>query len=312
MSGFKLRGLFRTSGRPRAKLDSGSGWNAGSTLVLRRAISENDPTLLGELTLPTLRLTYYSLPTSLASPPQAPTSASIAMSTSTINQKSPPSRGAAQRVWQQVSSALRAGARHVERTAVAEPVAEAATTNTERYLTGEGAGVAGFHPQQATVEIEGIPLIQRLVRESRNYPGPIIEVGTLLGVTTTNMALEKLPTQKIITVDVYCWNPWGLTPDVHAALTSQVLHYLAKTGHVEVVRQDKNDFFREYTGPAPSMVFLDAWHDYEETKKDIAWAKHVGAKIISGHDYCEQFPGVKQAVDEAGGPRELGGSVWVL
>ena len=65
-------------------------------------------------------------------------------------------------------------------------------------------------------------------------------------------------------------------------------------------------------GPAPSMVFLDAMHDYAETKKDIQWAKRAGAKIIAGHDYCDAFPGVKRIVDECGGPRELGGSVWVL
>jgi hypothetical protein len=182
----------------------------------------------------------------------------------------------------------------------------------EPYLTGTGASVAGFHPQQATVEPEGIPLIQRLVRESRKHPGPIIEVGTLLGITTTNMALAKAPDQKIITIDVYCWNPWELPPDVHAALTRQMLHYLSQTGHVEVVRMDKNEFFRDYKGPAPAMVFLDAVHDYEETKKDIEWAQRAGAKIISGHDYCDAFPGVKQVVDEFGGPRQLSGSVWAL
>lgn len=180
------------------------------------------------------------------------------------------------------------------------------------YLTGEGAGISGFHPQQATVEAEAIPLVQRLVRESRKFPGPIIEVGTLVGITTTNMALVKAPQQKIITVDVYCWNPWGLTPDVHEALAAQMLHYLVETGHVERIRMDKNEFFAKYDGPPPAMVFLDAWHDYEETKKDIEWARRVGAKIIAGHDYCDEFAGVKQAVDEFGGPRERAATVWVL
>jgi hypothetical protein len=183
---------------------------------------------------------------------------------------------------------------------------------SEYYLTGTGASVAGFHPQQATVESGGIPLIQSLVRESRKYPGPIIEVGTLLGITTTNMALVKAQSQKIITVDFYCWNPWGWTPDVHEAVARQMLYYLSQTGHVDVVRMDKNDFFRDYKGPAPSMVFLDAVHDYEETKKDIVWAKRAGAKIIAGHDYCDVYPGVQKVVDEFGGPRELSGTVWSL
>ena len=179
-------------------------------------------------------------------------------------------------------------------------------------LTGSGAGFASFHPQQATVESEAIPLIQELVRRSRQYPGPIIEIGTLLGITTTNMALAKAPEQKIITVDIYCWNPWSLPPESHQALAATVLHYLIKTGQVEQVCQDKNEFIQSYRGPAPSMVFLDAIHTYEETKIDIEWAQRIGAKIIAGHDYSDQFPGVKQIVDECGGPKDLSASVWAL
>ena len=179
-------------------------------------------------------------------------------------------------------------------------------------LTGSGASIAGFHPQQATVEAEAVPFIQKLVRESGKYPGPIIEIGTLLGITTTNIALAKAPEQKIITVDLYCWNPWGLSPQTHRALASTVLHYLIQSGDVKQICQDKNEFIRTYKGPAPSMVFLDAIHTYEETKLDIEWAQRIGAKIIAGHDYSDAFPGVKQIVDECGGPRERSASVWVL
>jgi hypothetical protein len=207
------------------------------------------------------------------------------------------------KVWREIARPFRRAAR---RRTLPPPI------SSHSYLTGSGAAVAGFHPQQATVEAEGIPLVERLVRQSHNYPGPIIEVGTLLGVTTTTLALAKAPHQKIITVDLYCWNPWGLAPGVHEAFASQVLHYLTATGHVTRLRMDKNEFYRTYDGPPPAMVFLDAIHDYEETKKDIQWAQQIGAKIISGHDYCEEFPGVKQIVDECGGPRELAGTVWAL
>ena len=83
-------------------------------------------------------------------------------------------------------------------------------------------------------------------------------------------------------------------------------------GRVQAVDQDKNEFFASYCGPAPSLVFLDAIHDYPETSKDIAWAKTVGAAVIAGHDYSDVFPGVVQAVDEAGGPRRLCRSLWAL
>jgi hypothetical protein len=173
-------------------------------------------------------------------------------------------------------------------------------------------GIGGFHPKDCTVEAEGIELLKTLVRQSYSYPGPIVEIGTLLGVTTTQMAIVKRPEQRIIAVDNFCWNPWGLTPDVHHALAEQCLHYLIETGDVELLREDKNEFFANYERPTPAMVFLDAMHDYEETKKDILWAKRVGAKIISGHDYCDKFPGVIRIVEEFGGPRRLAGTVWTL
>lgn len=229
---------------------------------------------------------------------------------STIADNRPPhskpvSSRIANKVWREVSRPVRQLSRRIHRepVAIAAAPAQAAAPVYQQPV---------FDPKIATIEPEAIPFVQRLVRESRQYPGPIIEIGTLLGVTTTHMALAKAPEQKIITVDIYCWNPWGVTPEIHEAHAKQQLHYLVETGHVERVRMDKDEFFAKYRGPAPAMVFLDAMHDYENTKLDIEWAQRVGAKIISGHDYCDLHPGVIQIVDELGGPRELGGSVWVL
>lgn len=234
------------------------------------------------------------------------------MSIAFTHTSTPKSARLASKVWREIKRPFR------QITTAGSPASSAATTTKPARipslpdLNGRAPTLADFHPQHATVEPEAIPMIHRLVRESRKYPGPIIEIGTLLGLTTTTMALVKAPEQKIITVDLYCWNPWGFTPDVHEALTSQILHYLVQTGHVERIRMDKDEFYRTYQGPAPSMVFLDAMHDYEATKRDIQWASRLGAKIIAGHDYCEQFPGVVQIVKEFGGPRKLGGSVWAL
>jgi hypothetical protein len=169
-----------------------------------------------------------------------------------------------------------------------------------------------FRFDLGTVEPEGLALLQRLVETSRQYPGPIVEIGTLFGATATHMALFKSPEQKIITVDTYTWNPWGLSQQTHYELTGRILFYLVQTGQVEQVNQDKNLFYATYRGPAPSLVFLDAVHTYEETKKDIEWAKSVGAKLIAGHDYSAEFPGVQQIVREHGGPKELGGTVFLV
>ncbi len=222
------------------------------------------------------------------------------MSISLVSTDSPKRRRLASKVW-----------REIKRPFVAKPRLPKLYSCLPN-LRGRAPTLADFSPMHATVEAEAVPLIHQLVRESRNYPGPIIEIGTLLGITTTTMALAKTPEQKIITVDLYCWNPWGFTPEIHEALTSQILNYVVQTGHVERVRMDKDEFYRTYQGPAPSMVFLDAMHDYENTKLDIEWARRVGAHIIAGHDYSDEFPGVKRIVDECGGPRHLRCSVWAL
>jgi hypothetical protein len=155
-------------------------------------------------------------------------------------------------------------------------------------------------------------LLCQLVKQAGNYYGPIIEIGTLLGTTTTRMALWKSARQQIITVDNYGRNPWRLPPELHHALAAEVLFGLVETGHVEQVRMDKNEFYQAYDGPAPALVFLDAVHTYQETKFDIEWARGVGASIICGRDYCERFPGVIQAVDECGHVAQLRGSLWSL
>jgi predicted O-methyltransferase YrrM len=48
------------------------------------------------------------------------------------------------------------------------------------------------------------------------------------------------------------------------------------------------------------LVFIDAEHNYESVALDIeAWLPHVSDNgFLVGHDYCDAFPGVKQAVDE--------------
>ena len=146
-------------------------------------------------------------------------------------------------------------------------------------------------PRMCTVRDDELPLLQSLVKESNRLPGPIVEIGTLLGVSTTHMALWKSQEKRIITVDLFSWNPWGISSQEHRDITSQMLYFLTQTKHVELVVSCKNVFYESYQGEPPSLVFLDAIHDYPETAKDIAWARHAGARIISGHDYCGGFPG---------------------
>jgi len=60
------------------------------------------------------------------------------------------------------------------------------------------------------------------------------------------------------------------------------------------------------------MVFIDATHDYEHVLEDIRAWKPKAKLMICGHDYCDAWPGVRQAVnEELGGPDEVHGTIWV-
>lgn len=155
-------------------------------------------------------------------------------------------------------------------------------------------------------------LLQELVRES-DPTRPIIEIGTLFGFSTIVMALAKHPQQRLITVDNYSWNPLGISPEVHFAVTNNRLKELTREHKVEQLRRNKDEFYRNYDGQPPALFFCDADHSYEATKADLLWARSVGATLICGDDYDHPYQiGTKQAVDELGGPRRLAGGLFVL
>lgn len=164
---------------------------------------------------------------------------------------------------------------------------------------------------QGTTTDEELGFLTELIRESAAEPGPIIEIGTLFGFTTIEMALSKAPDRTLITVDMFAWNPWGLTSSEHRRLTERILHVPIEILSVKLVACSKDAFYQSYDGITPSIVFLDAIHTYDETKKDIEWALGTGCRLVAGHDYCRDFQGVIQAVNEHGTP-ELRGTVWLL
>jgi predicted O-methyltransferase YrrM len=162
------------------------------------------------------------------------------------------------------------------------------------------------------VTIEEARFLAELAQASAPHR-PIVEIGTLFGFSTLVLARAKHPGQRLITVDNYCWNPLGLSPEAHARATASVLQDAVKTQNVEVVRADKDDFYRNYDGPPPALFFCDADHEYEPTLCDLRWARDAGADLICGHDYHPaRHPGVVRAVTDLGGAREIRGTVFVL
>lgn len=135
------------------------------------------------------------------------------------------------------------------------------------------------------------------VREAEKYDGPIVELGTMFGHTTLFLASLKQRTRELITVDNYSWNPFCLPADVHRTFTKRTLRHAIKTANVTVFDGATKEYFSQCK-TKPSLVFIDASHEYADVLADIEGAIACGASVIAGHDFCVEHPGVQRAVRE--------------
>ena len=136
----------------------------------------------------------------------------------------------------------------------------------------------------------------------------VVEVGTLFGLTARELAWQVVG-GRVIAVDNFSWNPFGLPPKVHEAFTRQIL----RGSKVELINCSSEDWRERVTGRI-DMIFFDASHRYEDVKAECEWAKERGITSICGHDYGNPNPqfGVTRAVDEVFGREkvEIIGMCW--
>lgn len=138
----------------------------------------------------------------------------------------------------------------------------------------------------------------------------VVEVGTLFGLTARELD-RSMKDGRIIAVDNFCWNPFGLPPAIHEAFTRRIL----KGSTVELWNMESAEFRTKAKDLGRiDMVFFDADHRYEAVKEEIEWAKAAGIPMICGHDYGNPNPnfGVTRAVDEVFGKEnvEVAGMCW--
>ncbi len=174
-------------------------------------------------------------------------------------------------------------------------------------LDGDG-GVAALG---GLTDIETDGIVSWMREAAARFPGrPVVEFGTLFGLTTQALAAAAPEGTRIVTVDNFCWNPFGLPPDRHEAFTRRILAPWIASGKVEVVAADSAEYRTNFGGTPPAMVFFDADHRYEAAKEELEWARSIGVPFICGHDYANPSPyfGVTRAVDELfGKPADLAG-----
>ena len=138
----------------------------------------------------------------------------------------------------------------------------------------------------------------------------VVEVGTLFGLTAREIA-GRIVGGRVIAVDNFTWNPFGLPAAVHEDFTRRIL----RGSNVELWKMDSATFREKVKELGRiDMIFFDADHRYEVVKAELLWAKSVGIQQICGHDYGNPNPlfGVTRAVDEIFGKGnvEVVGMCW--
>lgn len=146
-------------------------------------------------------------------------------------------------------------------------------------------------------------------RWATEEPGmTVVEIGTLFGLTARELD-ANIVGGKVIAVDDFSWNPFGLPRSVHESFARRILRGTA----VELVTETSRDWRAKATFGI-DMIFFDADHRYEAVKEELLWAKEKGIRIVSGHDYGNPNPrfGVTRAVDEVFGREnvEVVGMCW--
>ena len=135
-----------------------------------------------------------------------------------------------------------------------------------------------------------------------------VEIGTLFGFTARRIAATTRA--KVIAVDDFSWNPFGLSPEHHEAFARKVL----SGSGVELVKARSPEVFRALPPDVlrGAFVFLDGDHSYRAVREELAALRAAGLRAVAGHDFGRPPFGVERAVREAfGAPDEVSGTCWI-
>lgn len=132
------------------------------------------------------------------------------------------------------------------------------------------------------------------------------ELGSHCGRSLLAVGLSLPIGSTLITIGDDWQDPvlFGVLRQIHQARKEEIKIHAIRCGTEEDFEGHESILF--------DVVFIDANHGYESCKSDIRnWANLMQAGgTICGHDYCDSWPGVKQAVDELLPERQVTESIW--
>lgn len=139
-------------------------------------------------------------------------------------------------------------------------------------------------------------VLTRLIQQNKFRLG--VEVGTGKG-QTSEFLLRNNPKLHLVQIAYYPGNLTGhSTEKAHLLWLSRIKPYITRS---TIINDTSKEAAKLFEKGSVDFVFIDANHNYEYVKEDIAlwWPKVKKGGVLSGHDYGQPvWPGVKKAVDE--------------
>lgn len=162
----------------------------------------------------------------------------------------------------------------------------------------------------------------------RQFPdgSKFVEVGSWKGRSAAFMAVEIINSGKKIKFD--CVDTW-LGSEEHTNPNSPYYEPILETPNglydqflkniepvksvINPIRMKSIEASKLYADESLDFIFIDAAHDYQSVKEDITvWLPKLKKNgIIAGHDYADDHPDVKRAVNELFSEIETVSTCWV-
>ena len=147
--------------------------------------------------------------------------------------------------------------------------------------------------------------LPQMIKQIIAMPLSGAEIGVAYGSMTCSL-LRELPALNMLCVDPY--KPYDITDTMSMDSERHEQLYKFTNNRINsehpnravLARMSSEDACNMAANDSLDFVFIDACHQYEDVKNDIARWQHKVKKggLISGHDYATGWAGVTKAVNE--------------
>ncbi len=164
--------------------------------------------------------------------------------------------------------------------------------------------------------------LERLARLARTVPpnGCIVEIGSLFGLSSWTLAKNAHPSVTVYCIDPWVHEPWMLPIEESAGQTLSLETFRTYVSDVPNIIPLRGYSPMDFAGwqRRIDLLFEDSVHANPVLRQNLTfWTPFVRpGGIISGHDYCDEFPDVKAEADGLGAAMrktvEVTGAVWSI